>query len=655
MTLRRRLTLILGVLVFLPLAAGGLFLAWSVPRDAQQQTEAGLRSAQASVTASLVSRCERAGIAAKSLGRDLATFTPAEATTGIVTDRLADYAAVVDADGGVVARAGSLPEGTDRNALGSCRASEASGAGMAEQLGLSIEGQPRAARAITVEDVSGQYLDTLRGQLGVTSEIALVSHGQVVAQSGPSRLNLSAAPALVLLSTGEDSLVSNGVVDAAVSRAGPGLPFDVIVAVPATDQTLLLQTVVFIVLGGVLVAVVSARAIARDMTGALDELTDAAEAVAHGDLSRTLEVRGDEEVRSLAQSFNFMTTELRTYVAEVETSRDALRGNLERLGEALSATHDLDTLLPVVLETAMSSVGAGAGVVLLGEDHSPLTLRAEHGLRTRGLPLPDVVVAGQGLLGRVAAGRVVRGQIGGSASLAPGTGEPADAEVLAVPLHRGAHVNGVLALFDPGSGRSFSDADEQALRALAGQAAIAVENVLLHSEARQASITDPLTGLWNFRYLTMSLNQETERAARFQRPLALLMLDLDHFKKVNDTYGHVHGDEVLREFAHRVNTHTREVDTFARYGGEEFVLVLPETGLVGATSLAERINQAVREVQFGLGGDHPIPVTVSIGAAVFPTHGTTASQLLRAADRALYAAKDSGRDRWAVAEAVPTS
>jgi len=133
------------------------------------------------------------------------------------------------------------------------------------------------------------------------------------------------------------------------------------------------------------------------------------------------------------------------------------------------------------------------------------------------------------------------------------------------------------------------------------------------------------------------------------------MLDLDHFKSVNDTYGHVHGDEVLREFAHRVNTHTREVDTFARYGGEEFVLVLPETGLDGATSLAERINRAVRELPFGLGGDHPLPVTVSIGAAVFPTHGTTGSQLLRAADRALYVAKDSGRDRWALAEGVPTT
>ena len=655
MTLRRRLTLVLGVLVFLPLAAGGLFIAWSVPRAADQRTDTSLQSAQASVVAALVSRCERAGIAASSLGRDLATSTPKQATLGVVTDRLADYAAVTDANGVVLGSYGALPAGSDREALGSCRAGEASGAGVAEQRELDVAGQPRAARAVAVEDVGGQYLDTLRGQLGLPMEIALVNNGQLVAQSGPTRLDLAAAPALVSQATGERTLVSVDGVDATVTRAGPGLPFDVVVALPSADQSLLLQTVIIIVLGGVLVAVVAARAIARDMTGPLDELSDAAEAVAQGDLTRTLDIKGDEEVRSLAQSFNHMTSELRTYVAEVETSRDALRGNLERLGEALSATHDLDTLLPVVLETAMSSVGAGAGVVLLGEDHAPLTLRAEHGMRTRSLSLPDVVVAGEGLLGRVAAGESVRGRIGSNGSLESGPGEPSDAEVLAVPLRRGSNVNGVLALFDPGAQRTFSETDEDALRALAGQAAIAVENVLLHSEARQASITDPLTGLWNFRYLTMSLNQETERAARFERPLAVLMLDLDHFKLVNDTYGHARGDEVLREFAQRVRAHIREVDTFARYGGEEFVLVLPETGIAGASSLAERINDAVREGAFGAEGAHPVPVTVSIGAAVFPGHGATAAQLLSAADRALYVAKNAGRDRWAVAEGVPTS
>ena len=121
--------------------------------------------------------------------------------------------------------------------------------------------------------------------------------------------------------------------------------------------------------------------------------------------------------------------------------------------------------------------------------------------------------------------------------------------------------------------------------ALAGQAAIAVDNVMLHSEAQRASTIDSLTGLWNFRYLTDSLNREIERAIRFDRSLSLLMLDLDWFKRVNDTHGHQRGDDVLREFATRVTVEIREVDTLARYGGEEFVLVLPETSTDGAVRL----------------------------------------------------------------------
>jgi len=226
---------------------------------------------------------------------------------------------------------------------------------------------------------------------------------------------------------------------------------------------------------------------------------------------------------------------------------------------------------------------------------------------------------------------------------------------MAIPLRRSPHVFGVIALFAPNDATDFSAAEESALLALAAQAAIAVENVMLHGEAQRASTTDPLTGLWNFRYLTVSLNREIERALRFDRSLALLMLDLDHFKNVNDSYGHQRGDEVLREFSERVKVEIREVDTLARYGGEEFVLVLPETTPEGASRLAERVCDAIRSQPFGgrvtdMSADEPISVTVSIGAAVFPDHADTASTLLRAADRALYTAKRAGRDRWVVAE-----
>ena len=185
---------------------------------------------------------------------------------------------------------------------------------------------------------------------------------------------------------------------------------------------------------------------------------------------------------------------------------------------------------------------------------------------------------------------------------------------------------------------------------MAGPASIAVENVLLHDEATRASTIDQMTGLWNYRYLMNSLNREVERAHRFDRSLAVLMLDLDHFKRVNDSFGHPRGDTVLREFAARVQVEVREVDTLARYGGEEFAVVLPETTAAGVANLAERICRAIRAQPFTADGTEvPLTVTVSIGGAVYPEHGATSRDLIQAADRALYSAKAGGRDRWSMA------
>jgi two-component system, cell cycle response regulator len=260
------------------------------------------------------------------------------------------------------------------------------------------------------------------------------------------------------------------------------------------------------------------------------------------------------------------------------------------------------------------------------------------------------VTPGLGVLGRVvSSGEGVRGRLGsGPAELEPVPGEPDSGQVLAVPVRSMGNVIGVVALYDRIDGRAFESADEDALRTLAGQASIAVDNVHLHHEAQRLSTTDPLTGLWNFRYLSMSLAREIERSTRFDRPLAVLMLDLDHFKAVNDSHGHARGDSVLRELAHRVQEQIREVDTFARYGGEEFVVVLPETSVEGAAQLAERICVAVRREPFRQEGEEPLDITVSVGGAAFPEHGSTPATLMRSADKALYVAKGEGRDRWHV-------
>jgi diguanylate cyclase (GGDEF)-like protein len=195
---------------------------------------------------------------------------------------------------------------------------------------------------------------------------------------------------------------------------------------------------------------------------------------------------------------------------------------------------------------------------------------------------------------------------------------------------------------------------------------VAVDNVRTHEEAQRLSLTDPLTGLWNYRYLTESMRREVERASRFGHTLAVLALDLDRFKEVNDAHGHPAGDGVLVEFARRLSRETREVDLVFRQGGEEFVALLPETDATGAAVLAQRLGAAVRgepvviasrRIALPSAPGRPtqpsVRITVSIGIAVYPDHALTPQAVLDAADDALYAAKAAGRDTYRVATVAP--
>jgi diguanylate cyclase (GGDEF)-like protein len=365
------------------------------------------------------------------------------------------------------------------------------------------------------------------------------------------------------------------------------------------------------------------------------------------------------------------------YVQALTASRDQLRGQLGVLGDTLAGTHDLDRILQVILQTATAATGARSGVVLM-VDQSGSELRGQVGEGPIGTPGGTEVAelrlpTGEGLLGTVAAsGEPVRGRVERDGPVLSPL-EPRCMTYVAVPIaapaagpttglephsDRPPAARGVLALYDRHGFDEFDDTDLITLRTFAGQAAVAVDNVRVHEEAQRLSLTDPLTGLSNYRYLRESLRREVERASRFGRALSVLALDLDHFKEVNDTYGHAAGDAVLAEFARRLRAEIREVDFAFRQGGEEFVVLLPETDASGAAVLAERLGTAVRRtpviVVSSTGGQPPrrIPVTVSIGIAVFPYHGTTGAAVLEAADDALYAAKAGGRDTYRLATAV---
>jgi diguanylate cyclase (GGDEF)-like protein len=191
-----------------------------------------------------------------------------------------------------------------------------------------------------------------------------------------------------------------------------------------------------------------------------------------------------------------------------------------------------------------------------------------------------------------------------------------------------------------------STEDRLVLQAVASELVVAVENSQLYKLTKRLSITDELTGLFNYRYLQQRLDDEIERAKRYSRSLSLLMLDTDDFKKFNDTYGHIAGDQALADIGAVLRTAVREIDIVCRYGGEEFSVVLPETDAEGAFVVAEKVREAVAAHSFADGqGNRGVRVTVSIGLSTFPSSAADREELLRQADDALYQAKHLGRDR----------
>jgi len=178
------------------------------------------------------------------------------------------------------------------------------------------------------------------------------------------------------------------------------------------------------------------------------------------------------------------------------------------------------------------------------------------------------------------------------------------------------------------------------------------EDALLQSEAllREQSVRDHLTGLFNRRYMEETLERELLRAARKHLPLGIIMLDMDDFKRFNDTWGHAAGDEVLRKLSELLHHLVRGEDIACRFGGDEFIIVLPDANLAVARERAERIARHARQLQYQLDGQILGGATLSLGVAVFPQHGATSMDILRAVDAALYRAKREGRGRVAVVE-----
>lgn len=217
---------------------------------------------------------------------------------------------------------------------------------------------------------------------------------------------------------------------------------------------------------------------------------------------------------------------------------------------------------------------------------------------------------------------------------------------LAVPLFVSNRVMGSLQLFRARAEKPFTKEDAQLLWILS----LVAENLLTREYANEGllrfAFTDYLTGLRTRGYFEQQLELEFKRAERKQQKFALLMIDIDHFKVLNDTFGHHVGDQLLRDVTSILMKDMREVDTVARYGGEEFVIILPETTETGAVFVAQRLRRAVDQAKFFAGSPHSVQhLTISIGVALYDTDAQFKRDLIEFADAALYAAKHAGRNR----------
>lgn len=225
--------------------------------------------------------------------------------------------------------------------------------------------------------------------------------------------------------------------------------------------------------------------------------------------------------------------------------------------------------------------------------------------------------------------------------------------ILAVALRVRGRSVGVIELVNGPNAPLFTDEDLQAVQAIADFAAIAIDNARNFQRVQELTLTDEHTGLYNARHLRALLESEVARARRFDHPLSLLFLDLDRFKAVNDTHGHLTGSALLTEVGELLTGCIRQVDSAFRYGGDEFAVLLLETDAAAAQHVASRIRDQFRARRFLHPRGLDLALTASIGLACFPDHAGTAIELLEAADRAMYAVKAAGRNEVSVAPRSP--
>ncbi len=321
------------------------------------------------------------------------------------------------------------------------------------------------------------------------------------------------------------------------------------------------------------------------------------------------------------------------------------------IARAVVESLELDEVLDKVLSSARDLLDMPAGMLAVyDEQRQAMDLHVHSGLSAEFTSIDRWPIAGRG--DSVTATAMTTGNVAVVSDLSRDTANNDQsllregiAALVCIPLLHNDQPVGVLYLYDFGP-RQFADRQLDLMALLSSFAVMATNNASLHARTRQMAITDALTGLHNNRYFKQVFPQEMARARRYAKPLTLIMIDIDNFKRINDTYGHPRGDQVLQALGKVLSTSLRASDYSFRYGGEEFAVILPETRLEGAFLVAELLREKVKETVTPLKSDGIAqPVTISLGVASFPNDYGAPEHLLRHADHCLYRAKQEGKDR----------
>ncbi|EKE04535.1 MAG: diguanylate cyclase with GAF sensor [uncultured bacterium] len=323
---------------------------------------------------------------------------------------------------------------------------------------------------------------------------------------------------------------------------------------------------------------------------------------------------------------------------------------LYNLGQAINFIDDLKRLLKIILDKAIQTVSAEKGSLMLYDaTYNELVVKVVHGIPDKeiedkineGLIECTRIKVGEGIAGEVFhTKKPIITNLGASDPRFKQSANSRVSSILCVPLVVKGEAIGVINITNKLSNGFFNQDDLEFMVSLASHAAIAISNAQLYELATK----DGLTKLYIYRHFQYMLDAELKRSDRYKRDLSLLMMDIDSFKPINDTYGHQIGDEILRTIANVISSTCRKIDLPCRYGGEEFAVILPETSAENARKIADRLRRKIEAVSVNVGNDVKITPTISIGISTYPELAKTQESLIGTADKALYFAKSSGKN-----------